>query len=201
MDQLADAMLAALACRRAGDGDAAASSSGEDGEESEEDGSSSESEEQAHGHNQSDIVARNLLWRPELKLPAAAAGPSRRHGAGALLADGKPGALAKLQRVPPPDQRALDRAKRGVVPDTAGKAWFDLPATAITDEVKADMRVLRLRAAFDPKTFHKKFDTTKFPKHFQMGTVVEGPAAASFPAHPARAPSARWPRRSWATLT
>ena len=32
------------------------------------------------------------------------------------------------------------------------------------------------RTAFDPKTFYKKPDKTKFPKYFQFGTVVEGAA-------------------------
>ena len=35
--------------------------------------------------------------------------------------------------------------------------------------------MLRLRGAFDPKRFYKSADATKFPKYFQMGTVVEGP--------------------------
>jgi Fcf2 pre-rRNA processing len=45
----------------------------------------------------------------------------------------------------------------------------------ITDEVKRDLRLLRLRGAFDTKRFYKKLDG-KFPKYFQMGTVIE-PAA------------------------
>ena len=43
-------------------------------------------------------------------------------------------------------------------------------------QVKRDLRMLRLRGAFDPKRFYKSADATKFPKYFQMGTVVEGPA-------------------------
>lgn len=54
--------------------------------------------------------------------------------------------------------------------------WFDLPAQQITDEVKRDLRLLRLRGTLDPKRFYKSFDQTKFPKYFQVGTVVEGPA-------------------------
>ena len=45
-----------------------------------------------------------------------------------------------------------------------------------TPQVKRDLRMLRLRGAFDPKRFYKSADATKFPKYFQMGTVVEGPA-------------------------
>ena len=53
--------------------------------------------------------------------------------------------------------------------------WFNLPATQITDEVKRDLRLLRLRGVMDPKRFYKSADHTKFPKYFQFGTVVEGP--------------------------
>lgn len=31
------------------------------------------------------------------------------------------------------------------------------------------------RGAYDPKTFYKSFDTTKLPKHFQIGTVIDNP--------------------------
>ena len=43
-------------------------------------------------------------------------------------------------------------------------------------QVKRDLRLLRLRGAMDPKRFYKSFDQSKFPKYFQFGTVVEGPA-------------------------
>lgn len=43
-------------------------------------------------------------------------------------------------------------------------------------QVKTDLRLLALRGAFDPKRFYRNPDATKFPKYFQMGTVVEGPA-------------------------
>jgi len=56
------------------------------------------------------------------------------------------------------------------------KIWFQLPVQEITEEIKTDLRVLRLRSAFDPKQFYKKFDETKFPTNFQVGTVVESPA-------------------------
>ena len=53
--------------------------------------------------------------------------------------------------------------------------WYDLPATQVTDEVKRDLRLLRLRGVMDPKRFYKSADQTKFPEYFQFGTVVEGP--------------------------
>ena len=45
----------------------------------------------------------------------------------------------------------------------------------MTDEVKRDLRLLKLRGVMDPKRFYKSADQTKFPKYFQFGTVVEGP--------------------------
>ena len=45
----------------------------------------------------------------------------------------------------------------------------------MTDEVKRDLRLLKLRGVMDPKRFYKSADQTKFPKYFQFGTVAEGP--------------------------
>jgi Fcf2 pre-rRNA processing len=42
-------------------------------------------------------------------------------------------------------------------------------------QVKQDLRMLALRGALDPKRFYRNPDATKFPKYFQMGTVVGGP--------------------------
>ena len=75
-----------------------------------------------------------------------------------------------------PPRAALAKAARRHAPDTAGKDWFDLPAQTLTEDVKRDLRLLRLRGAFDPKRHYKSFDHKKFPRHFQIGTVVESAA-------------------------
>lgn len=46
---------------------------------------------------------------------------------------------------------------------------------SIRSQVKQDLRMLALRGALDPKRFYRNPDATKFPKYFQMGTVVGGP--------------------------
>ena len=46
----------------------------------------------------------------------------------------------------------------------------------MTDAVKRDLKLLRLRGVADPKRFYKKADTGKLPTHFAMGTVVESAA-------------------------
>ena len=64
----------------------------------------------------------------------------------------------------------------GLGAGNAGNGWFNMPAVEYTPELRRDMRLLKLRGAYDPKRFYKTDDTSKLPKHFQIGTVVEGAA-------------------------
>ena len=59
--------------------------------------------------------------------------------------------------------------------DTAGAAWFDMPAGKRTPEAIRDLRALRMRAFIDPKRHYRK-EERKLPKYFQFGTVVAGAA-------------------------
>lgn len=40
-------------------------------------------------------------------------------------------------------------------PETSGGSWYDMPATRIDEHMKQELRLLRLRGAFDPKRFYK----------------------------------------------
>ena len=65
--------------------------------------------------------------------------------------------------------------KRGVKvakDDTAGDGWFNMRPSAMTEELKTDLAVIRNRTYLDPKRFYKSSD--KNHKIIQMGTVVEG---------------------------
>eukprot|EP00850_Spirogloea_muscicola_P007291 SM000036S13335 [mRNA] locus=s36:606795:609350:- [translate_table: standard] len=84
--------------------------------------------------------------------------------------------LEQLATVPSVESRKAAKALRKQAPTTAGPKWFDLPATTITPDMKQELRLLKLRTVLDPKRHYRAPDTTKFPKHFQIGTVVEGPA-------------------------
>lgn len=126
--------------------------------------------------NNNAMVKEGLQWRPSLQLPVEHETSHR--GASTLvddLIDGRSAGFAGQLVVPPADDRKAARLARKNAPSTAGKSWFDLPAGKITDDVKTDLRMLHLRSAFDPKKFYRKLDSTKFPKYFQFGTVVEGP--------------------------
>eukprot|EP01116_Phalansterium_solitarium_P014179 TRINITY_DN31733_c0_g1_i1.p1 TRINITY_DN31733_c0_g1~~TRINITY_DN31733_c0_g1_i1.p1 ORF type:complete len:175 (-),score=38.99 TRINITY_DN31733_c0_g1_i1:171-695(-) len=59
--------------------------------------------------------------------------------------------------------------------DTAGKGWYDLPATPVTPELKTDLKLLQLRGVLDPKRHYKKTPKNEpLPKYFHVGTIVEG---------------------------
>ncbi|KAE8589997.1 hypothetical protein XENTR_v10017896 [Xenopus tropicalis] len=66
-------------------------------------------------------------------------------------------------------QRKEEREK------TTGHGWFDMKAPEMTEDLKNDLKALKMRAAMDPKRFYKKNDRDGFPKYFQVGTVVDTP--------------------------
>ncbi|XP_020521690.1 deoxynucleotidyltransferase terminal-interacting protein 2 [Amborella trichopoda] len=69
--------------------------------------------------------------------------------------------------VPPRDPKKLNKLLRKQVKDTAGQKWFDMPAAAITPELKKDLQIVKLRAALDPKRHYKKGSSEVLPKYFQ----------------------------------
>ncbi|XP_074859063.1 deoxynucleotidyltransferase terminal-interacting protein 2 isoform X2 [Carettochelys insculpta] len=66
-------------------------------------------------------------------------------------------------------QRKAEREK------TTGDGWFGMKAPELTDELKNDLKALKMRASMDPKHFYKKNDRDGLPKYFQVGTVVDTP--------------------------
>lgn len=70
------------------------------------------------------------------------------------------------------NSKAKERKKKAE--ETAGPEWFNMPKTELTDEVKRDMQILKMRKVLDTKHHYKREDSKKFPKYFQMGTIVEG---------------------------
>eukprot|EP00934_Nitzschia_sp_Nitz4_P002150 Nitzschia sp. Nitz4//scaffold65_size103378//31684//32505//NITZ4_004461-RA/size103378-processed-gene-0.46-mRNA-1//-1//CDS//3329556225//2150//frame0 len=72
-------------------------------------------------------------------------------------------------------EAAYSSFKKGTkkAPDTtAGKGWFGMTPTPLTEELKADLSVIRNRNYLDPKKFYKSSD--KFGSVVQVGTVIEG---------------------------
>ncbi|KAM4629175.1 deoxynucleotidyltransferase terminal-interacting protein 2 [Polymixia lowei] len=66
-------------------------------------------------------------------------------------------------------RRKVEREK------TTGDGWFNMKAPELTQELKGDLKVLKMRGSLDPKRFYKKNDRDGLPKYFQVGTVVDNP--------------------------
>jgi len=56
---------------------------------------------------------------------------------------------------------------------TLGKGWFDLAPAEMTEELKRDIKVIKMRNFIDPKRFYKTPDALNTVIH--TGTVIEGP--------------------------
>lgn len=81
-----------------------------------------------------------------------------------------------LHSVPPyeTEQRRLKRLKKEEESKQC-KKWYGLPATEVTDEVRNDLEILKMRSVLDPKRFYKKNDLNVLPKYFQIGKVLSSP--------------------------
>ncbi|ODQ64656.1 Fcf2-domain-containing protein [Nadsonia fulvescens var. elongata DSM 6958] len=56
---------------------------------------------------------------------------------------------------------------------TLGSKWFDMPKADMTEALKRDLQLIKMRNALDPKRHYRR-DTSKLPEYFQQGTIVEG---------------------------
>eukprot|EP00976_Prorocentrum_cordatum_P001772 35703-Prorocentrum_minimum.AAC.3 len=118
-------------------------------------------------------TGEDVLLRAHGRIPSARVRDDRK-GKQPAVVIGREAGLAAKQFAPPRDKAREAKEARKLAPDTAGKGWFDMPAQDITPELKRDLRLLKLRGTWDPKRFYKSNDSSKFPKYFQIGTVVEG---------------------------
>ncbi|KAK2835558.1 hypothetical protein Q5P01_016042 [Channa striata] len=81
----------------------------------------------------------------------------------------------KKDSVPPySESKQAQKLKRRVeTQKSTGDGWFNMKAPEISQELKGDLQVLKMRGSLDPKRFYKKNDRDGFPKYFQVGTVVD----------------------------
>ncbi|XP_034035615.1 deoxynucleotidyltransferase terminal-interacting protein 2 isoform X2 [Thalassophryne amazonica] len=84
----------------------------------------------------------------------------------------------KKDAVPPysESRKALKLKRRVEREKTTGESWFNMKAPELTQELKGDLQVLKMRGSLDPKRFYKKNDREGFPKYFQVGTVMDNAA-------------------------
>lgn len=72
--------------------------------------------------------------------------------------------------------KAEEHASKRSRPDTAGPAWFNMPAAERTPELQAELRALRLRAAIDPKRHYRSGEKPADTPYIQVGTVIDDPS-------------------------
>ena len=65
-------------------------------------------------------------------------------------------------------KKATKKANKLEREKTKGQDWYGMPATEVTDEIKRDLEVLKMRDALDPKRFYKKNSSKELPKYFQV---------------------------------
>lgn len=65
-----------------------------------------------------------------------------------------------------------EQRQKSKTQDTAGPAWFDMPAPERTPELEKDLQLLAMRAALDPKQHYRKGEQLGKGKYFQLGTVI-----------------------------
>lgn len=86
----------------------------------------------------------------------------------------KPGVVKQISLPPYHESIRQLRKQRKMERDkTKGAKWFNIPATPVTDEIKNDLSVIRMRSILDRKHFYKRSDMKVLPKYFQVGTVMD----------------------------
>ncbi|XP_049886329.1 deoxynucleotidyltransferase terminal-interacting protein 2 [Pectinophora gossypiella] len=85
--------------------------------------------------------------------------------------------IEKELRLPKYDvsERKLKALRKKEREKTKGPGWFNMPAPEVTEELKNDLQVLKMRSALDPKHFYKKNDMEVLPKYFQVGRIMDSP--------------------------
>ncbi|KAK4510804.1 uncharacterized protein ATC70_005238 [Mucor velutinosus] len=118
-----------------------------------------------------------ITLEKELYLKTVAGRAKLTSDAVALVDDGeKASAKATVVLKPSKDEKPLTKKERQAEREkTTGSAWFDMPKTEMTDEVKRDLQVLKMRHILDRKRHYKKMGKRPDPKYFQIGTIIESP--------------------------
>ncbi|GMF65196.1 unnamed protein product [Phytophthora lilii] len=101
---------------------------------------------------------------------------SKRETAATLRTDARAAEEAKVVAA---GQKAMAHSQRQRTESqhkkSAGRRWFNFESEEMTDDARRDFALLRMRNYLDPKKFYKSSDHSRaLPKHFQMGTVIEG---------------------------
>lgn len=76
--------------------------------------------------------------------------------------------------VRPVDDTKIRRKEAKLAREERLEKWFGLPKTKMTPELAKELKVIKLRANYDPKRFYKANDSAELPKYFVMASEVGG---------------------------
>ncbi|KAK9721273.1 dTDP-fucopyranose mutase, variant 2 [Basidiobolus ranarum] len=78
--------------------------------------------------------------------------------------------VRKMLKAEQPTKKELAKERE----KTTGAKWFDMPAPDMTEQLKRDLTLIKLRGVLDRKRHYKKDNSKELPKYFQVGTIIEG---------------------------
>ncbi|XP_006814011.1 deoxynucleotidyltransferase terminal-interacting protein 2-like [Saccoglossus kowalevskii] len=81
----------------------------------------------------------------------------------------------KKDSIPPykESMRQIKKQRKKERESHTGSNWYNMKAPEMTEELKNDLKVIKMRGALDPKRFYKGSDVRGLPKFVQVGTVIE----------------------------
>ncbi len=65
-------------------------------------------------------------------------------------------------------QRQQKKDRRAERDKTKGKEWYNMPAGEMTEEIKNDLAIIKMRGGLHKDRFYKANDSDTLPKYFQV---------------------------------
>lgn len=69
--------------------------------------------------------------------------------------------------------RQQKMARKAEREKTKGKEWYNMPAGEMTEEIKNDLTIIKMRGGLHKDRFYKSNDTDELPKYFQVYKIEE----------------------------
>eukprot|EP00056_Hartaetosiga_gracilis_P022668 m.32160 g.32160 ORF g.32160 m.32160 type:complete len:176 (+) comp9766_c0_seq1:70-597(+) len=74
-------------------------------------------------------------------------------------------------------QKMAEKRRKKQQNDNTGKNWFNMTAPQMTEELKNDLKILKMKGALDAKRHYKRDDASGLPKYFHVGTLESNSAS------------------------
>ena len=136
--------------------------------------SSTESESKKNQNNSLLSDSRLHAGLTVVKPPSRRSSASKELESKAVTAD--PQFLNKTSIGPVCGERLARKQRREEAKKTAGRKWFDMPATEMDEKIANDVQMINMRDALSASRFYKRNSGITSMKYFQVGTIIGSPA-------------------------